>query len=131
MRGSVVKKNDHWYVVIEDKDPATGKRIRRWHSGYRTKREAETACNELATAMQRGEYLAPNKQTVGDFSEEWLDTIRATVRPSTLDKYRRDIRAHVLPNIGFVPMNKLDGPALNRLWTTLAESGKKPSRPGR
>ena len=120
MRGSVVKKNDHWYVVIEDKDPATGKRIRRWHSGYRTKREAETACNELATAMQRGEYLAPNKQTVGDFSEEWLDTIRATVRPSTLDKYRRDLRAHVLPNIGFVPMNKLDA-----LWAIpLAISGQ-------
>lgn len=80
MRGSVVKKNDHWYVVIEDKDPATGRRKRRWHSGYRTKREAEAACNEMAVAMQRGEYLAPSKQTVGDFVEEWLDTIRATVR---------------------------------------------------
>jgi hypothetical protein len=32
MRGSVVKKNDRWYVVIEDRDPATGKRKRRWHS---------------------------------------------------------------------------------------------------
>ena len=34
MRGSVVKKNDRWYVVIEDRDPATGARKRRWHSGY-------------------------------------------------------------------------------------------------
>ena len=57
MRGSVVKKNDRWYVVIEDKDPATGARKRRWHSGFRTKREAQTACNELAAAMQRGDYL--------------------------------------------------------------------------
>lgn len=130
MRGSVVKKNDHWYVVIEDKDPATGRRKRRWHSGYRTKREAQAACNELAVAMQRGEYLAPSKQTVGDFVEEWLDTIRATVRVSTLEKYSRDLRTHVVPHIGFVPMTKLDGPALNRLWSTLAETGKRPSRPG-
>jgi hypothetical protein len=130
MRGSVVKKNDHWYVVIEDKDPATGRRKRRWHSGYRTKREAQAACNELAVAMQRGEYLAPSKQTVGDFVEEWLDTIRATVRVSTLEKYSRDLRTHVVPNIGFVAMTKLDGPALNRLWSTLAETGKRPSRPG-
>ncbi len=109
MRGSVVKKNDHWYVVIEDKDPTTGKRKRRWHSGYRSKREAQAACNELAVAMQRGEYLAPNKQTVGDFVEEWLETIRATVRISTLEKYSRDLRTHVVPYIGFVPLTKLDG----------------------
>jgi Arm DNA-binding domain len=47
MRGSVVKKNDRWYVVIEDRDPATGERKRRWHSGFRTKRDAQAACNEL------------------------------------------------------------------------------------
>jgi integrase len=130
VRGSVVKKGERWYVVIEDKDPATGRRKRRWHSGYRTKREAQAACNELATSMQRGEYLTPNKQTVGEFCEEWLLTIRATVRPSTLDKYERDLRSNVVPYIGFVPLSKLDGSALNRLWATLAESGRKASRPG-
>ena len=57
MRRSVVKKNDRWYVVIEDRVPATGARKRRWHSGLRTKREAQAACNELAAAMQRGDYL--------------------------------------------------------------------------
>lgn len=130
MRGSVVKKGERWYVVIEDRDPATGRRKRRWHSGYRTKREAQAACNELATAMQRGEYLVPSKQTVGEFCEKWLLTIRATVRPSTLDKYERGLRKNVVPYIGFVPLSKLDGPALNRLWATLAESGRKVSRAG-
>jgi Arm DNA-binding domain/Phage integrase, N-terminal SAM-like domain len=100
MRGSVEKKGERWYVVIEDKDPATGRRKRRWHSGYRTKREAQAACDELATSMQRGEYLTPNKQTVGEFCEEWLLAIRATVRPSTLDKYECDLRSNVVPYIG-------------------------------
>ena len=130
MRGSVVKKNDRWYVVIEDKDPATGKRIRRWHSGFRTKREAQAACNELAAAMQRGDYLQARKQTVGEFAAEWLVTIAPTVRPSTLDKYRRDLAAHVVPHVGFVQLVKLDGPALNRLWAQLAVSGKKPAKAG-
>ena len=62
MRGSVVKQNDRWYVVIEDRDPATGARKRRWHSGFRTKREPQAACNELAAAMQRGDYLQANRQ---------------------------------------------------------------------
>ncbi|TPW12435.1 MAG: site-specific recombinase XerD, partial [Acidimicrobiaceae bacterium] len=116
MRGSVVKKNDRWYVVIEDRDPATGKRKRRWHSGFRTKREAQAACNELAAAMQRGDYLQANRQTVGEFVEEWMATIAPTVRPSTLDKYQRDLRTHVVRHIGFMQLSKLDGPALNRLW---------------
>lgn len=130
MRGSVVKKNDRWYVVIEDRDPATGKRKRRWHSGFRTKREAQAACNELAAAMQRGDYLQANRQTVGEFALEWLATIAPTVRPSTLDKYQRDLRAHVIRHIGFVQLAKLDGPALNRLWAQLAVSGRKPASPG-
>ena len=130
MRGSVVKKNYRWYVVIEDRDPATGARKRRWHSGFRTKREAQAACNELAAAMQRGDYLQANRQTVGEFAQEWLATIAPTVRPSTLDKYQRDLRAHVIRHIGFVQLAKLDGPALNRLWAQLAVSGRKPPRPG-
>ena len=129
MRGSVVKKNDRWYVVIEDRDPATGARKRRWHSGFRTKREAQAACNELAAAMQRGDYLQANRQTVGEFAMEWLATIAPTVRPSTLDKYNRDLRAHVIRHIVFVQLAKLDGPALNRLWAQLAVSGRKPARP--
>ena len=130
MRGSVVKKDNRWYVVIEDREPGTGKRKRRWHSGFRTKRDAQAACNELVTAMQRGEYLSPNKQTVGAFVDEWLETIRATVRPATLDKYTRDLRAHVVPHLGHLPLARLDGPALNRLWATLAESGKRSRRAG-
>jgi len=130
MRGSVVKKNDRWYVVIEDRDPATGARKRRWHSGYRTKREAQAACNELVVAMQRGDYLQANRQTVGEFALEWLATSAPTVRPSTLDKYQRDLRAHVIRRIGFVPLAKLDGPALNRLWAQLAVTGRKPASPG-
>jgi Phage integrase, N-terminal SAM-like domain len=59
--------------------------------------------------------LAPSKQTVADFADEWLATIKATIRPSTLDKYRRDIRVKVVPNTGAVPLTKLDGPILNRL----------------
>ena len=130
MLGSVLKKDNRWYVVIEDCEPWTGKRKRRWHSGYRTKREAQAACNELVTAMQRGEYLLPNKQTVGAFVDEWLETIWASVRPATLGKYTRDLRAHVVPHLGHLPLARLDGPASNRLWATLVESGRRSPRPG-
>jgi integrase len=129
MRGSIVKKGARWYVVVEDRNPATGRRKRRWHSGYRTKREAQAACNELLASLQLGDYIAPSRQTVEDFASEWLEAIRATIRPSTMDKYRRDLRTHVLPYVGHLQLTKLDATTLNRLWATLAESGRRPRSP--
>ena len=48
MRGSVVRRGDGYTVVVElDRDPITNKRRQKWHSGYRTKRDAERALSEL------------------------------------------------------------------------------------
>ena len=64
MRGSVVKKGDRWYVKIElDPDPLTGRRRQKWHSGYRTKRDAERARVDLLSKFDRGEYVEPSHQT--------------------------------------------------------------------
>ena len=82
MRGSVVKKGDRWYVKIElDADPATGRRRQKWHSGYRTKREAERARVDLLSKLDRGEYVEPSQQTLAEFLDEWLRAIEPTVRP--------------------------------------------------
>ena len=79
---------------------------------------------------KRGDYLQASRQTVGEFAVEWLATIVPTIRPSTLDKYQRDLRAHAIRHIGFMPLTKLDGPALNRWWAQLGVSGRKPASPG-
>jgi integrase len=55
MRGSVVKRGNGYSVVVElDRDPITGKRRQKWHSGYRTKRDAERALTELLAAKDSG-----------------------------------------------------------------------------
>ena len=44
MPGSVVQKpkgSGRWYVVVELDRDANGQRRQKWHSGYRTRREAE------------------------------------------------------------------------------------------
>ncbi|MGH9165260.1 MAG: Arm DNA-binding domain-containing protein [Acidimicrobiales bacterium] len=82
MRGSVIKKGDRWYVKIElDPDPATGQRRQKWHSGYRTRRDAERARVDLLSKFDRGEYVEPSQQTVAAFLSDWLTAIEPTVRP--------------------------------------------------
>ncbi len=58
MRGSVVQKGGRWYVKIElDPDPLTGRRRMKWHSGYRTKKDAELKAAMNALAFIHGEEL--------------------------------------------------------------------------
>jgi integrase len=133
LRGSVVKKGDRYYVKIElDTDPATGRRRQKWHSGYRTKREAERARVDLLSKLDRGEYVEPSQQTAAEFLEEWLRAIEPTLRPSTFDSYSRNVRNHVIAYIGSVRLTKIDAGTLNGLYAHLLASGRrKPSRTGR
>jgi integrase len=133
MRGSVVKKGERWYVKIElDREPATGRRRQKWHSGYRTKREAERARVDLLSKFDRGEYVEPTHQTLGEFLEEWLRAIEPTLRPSTLDSYSRNVRNHVITHIGHVRLTKVDAGTLNGLYAHLLAAGRRrPSRTGR
>lgn len=71
MRGSVVKRGDRYSVVVElERDPITGKRRQKWHSGYRTKRDVERALSEIVASVHAGTYLEPTKQTLSEFTRE-------------------------------------------------------------
>ncbi len=128
MRGSVIKKGDRWYVKIElDVDPATGKRRQKWHSGFNTKREAERARIDLLSKFDRGEYVEPTHQTVASFMADWLRAIEPTLRPSTFESYERNVRNHVVANIGSTRLTRVDAGVLNGLYALLLSSGRRPS----
>jgi hypothetical protein len=126
MRGSVVKRGDGYTVVVElDRDPITGKRRQKWHSGYRTKRDAERALTELLAARDKGAYLEPTKQTLSDFTREWLAAIKPTIRPSTHHSYSRNLQLHVLPQLGSVQLRRIDAGMLNTVYASLLAEGRK------
>jgi integrase len=128
MRGSVVKKGGRWYVKIElDPDPGTGHRRQKWHSGYRTRRDAERARVDLLSKFDRGEYVEPSQQTLAEFLTEWLQAIEPTVRPSTFDSYARNVRLHAIDHIGPTRLTKVDAGLLNGLYATLLRSGRRKS----
>lgn len=128
MRGSVVKKGARYFVKIElDPDPTTGKRRQKWHSGFRTKKEAERARIDLLSKFDRGEYVEPSQHTVGDFLEEWLVAIEPTLKASTYNGYRSKVRNHAIPYIGSLRLTKVDAGALNGLYAQLLSSGRRRS----
>ncbi len=126
MRGGIVKRGASYSVVLDlDPDPTTGRRRQKWHSGYRTKREAAVALAELVSSVNRGAYVPRARQTVAEYAEEWLAAIAPTVRPSTHYSYARNLRLHVLPYLGSTPLAAVDAGTLNRLYATLLASGRR------
>jgi integrase len=122
MRGTIVKRYSKWSVVIElDHDPATGKRRREWHSGVKSKKEAEAARIEILANLQRGEHVSPDKVTVRAFLEdEWLPAMGPSLRPSTYEGYKLDVR-RVTERIGERRLQSLTPAMLTRLYGELGE----------
>jgi hypothetical protein len=126
MKGSVVKRGAGYSVIVElDRDPITGRRRQKWHSGYRTKREAERALSEIVASVHTGAYVEPTKQTLRDFAADWLAAIEPTIRPATHYSYARNLRLHVLPQLGSLQLRRIDAGMLNGLYAALLADGKQ------
>ena len=123
MRGHIRKRGSTWAVVVDVGRDASGERRQKWHSGFRTKREASEALTEILGQLARSQYVAPSNLTVGGFLEdEWLPAIRASVRPLTFDSYAGNVRNHVIPRLGSVPLQRLTPPMLNSMYAELGQT---------
>ena len=101
MKGHIRERSPgHWAIILDQHDPATGKRKRKWHSFKGTKREAQIECSRLITAITGGTYLEPNKVTLAEFLTRWLDHIQSQVSPKSFERYGDFVNANIKPLLG-------------------------------
>jgi hypothetical protein len=120
MKGTVIKRGSRWSVVIDLGRDVDGKRLRKWHSGYRTKREAEQARIEILSRVQSGLYVAPHKLTVAQWLRDWLEG-RVGLAETTIEGYQRDA-ARVADRIGQQRLSNVSTGTLNSLYRDLGET---------
>lgn len=127
MRGYTAKKGNRYYAVIyEGVDPATGKERRRWYPAGTRKADADKLVTELVKRHNDGEYRAPDKITFGGYlTERWLPGQRSQLKSTTFHSYESNIRLHVLPTLGNVPLGRLAPQDLDALYGRLLESGRR------
>jgi integrase len=122
MRGHIRKRGTKWCVVVDVGRDEDGKRLRKWHSGFVRRKDAERALSEILGRLDAGTYVAPAKLTLRAFVEdEWLPAVRGTLRPSTHSSYAGNLRRHVIPELGGVQLQRLTPAALNKLYAKLGE----------
>lgn len=123
-RGSVKQAaNGTWEFVVDRGVDADGKRRQTRRRGFRTKREATEALDKVLSELVTGTYVPPSRQTLSEYLEdEWLPSIKGTIRPSTWGSYRHNLVTHVCARpIGRMRLQDIDGPALNKLYAQMGE----------
>lgn len=127
MRGYTAKKGNRYYAVIyEGVDPVTGKERRRWYPAGPRKADAEKLVTELVKRHNDGEYRSPDRLTFGEYlTERWLPVQRSRLKSTAFSSYQNNIRLHVLPTLGRVPLAKLTPDQLDSLYAQLLESGRR------
>jgi hypothetical protein len=115
----------HWAIVLEIRDPVTGKRKRKWHSFKGTSREANTAKAELIASLSQGSYVERSKMTVAEFVRSRIDQWEAAgnITPHTSQRYRQLGENQIAPHLGTKPLQKVSRLDIEAWHTTLRNGG--------
>jgi integrase len=120
----------HWAIVIDLRDPETGKRRRKWHSFHGTKRQAQDKCAQLISELNGGLYIEPAKITVGQFLDRWLEHIKPLVSPRTHERYGELATKNLKPLLGAVLLTKLRPMQISDAYAKALSSGKRQGKGG-
>ncbi|HTT91537.1 MAG TPA: tyrosine-type recombinase/integrase [Acidimicrobiales bacterium] len=128
MRGSVRRRGNIWQVRVSlGRDPETGRYEYASRYVHGTKRDAQRACAELITEVDRGGHREEGRHTVNELLDRWMAHIEAQGRAeSTLARYRSCINANIKPRLGAKAINKLGPADLDRYYAQLGRTGLTP-----
>jgi integrase len=131
MKGHIRERSPgHWAIVIDVRDPSTGRRRRKWHGFAGTKRQAQIECARLISALQGGTYLEPAKVTVAAHMERWLEHVSPQVSPKTFERYCGVVRGNILPALGGIVLTKLQPAQISEVYAKALRNGRRDGKGG-
>ena len=122
--GMVRKRDDgRWEgrIVVGHKE--TGDSIFRYVYAP-TQKELTAKLRQNIDAYQGVELTEQSRMSLSEWLDTWLDQMAATLRPNTLEHYRRDMENHVKPRLGTKPLSQVTASDLRKLYDTLKQSGR-------
>lgn len=131
MKGCIKERSPgHYAIILDQRDPATGKRKRKWHSFKGTKRAAQLECARLISEMTDGGYVEPSKLTLAQFFDRWLKHIKANVSPRTHERYEQIATKNICPLLGAKLITKLQPIEISEAYGKALETGRRDGKGG-
>ena len=104
-------------------DPGTGKPIRKSVYG-KTQVEVRKKMTATQRAIDNGTYQAPDKTTVSQWLDTWMETFCAVkVKPLTFSSYAVAIKNHIKPSLGALRLQAVRGIHVQKLYNSMAAAG--------
>jgi integrase len=108
----------------EGKDTGTGKPIRRSIYGD-TEQDVRKRLTAITYAIDSGTYLPPQKMTVSEWLDIWLNEYAEnSVKKNTALAYRTSMDKHVIPALGAVQLQALTAYNIQTLYNSMQKGTK-------
>jgi integrase len=124
-RGTITKRpskdgNRISYRVRWETRGPDGKRIHHSETVH-TKHEAETLLTEKQQQVNEGSYVNASKESLSDYLERWLEAMAPTWAESTHRGHQSTVRNRIAPELGMVPLAKLDAVTVQTFYAGLTK----------
>ena len=133
MKGNITRRGKtSWRIKFDvGFDPITGKR--KYHT--ETVRGARSnAVNLLAKRISEqaeGQLVERTALPLVTYARHWLSVIApASTSAKTRERYAELIEQHIIPQLGAIEIQKLDGPRIDAFYNHLLTSGRRNGRGG-
>lgn len=128
IRKKIVTRNGGKYEYWEARytagyDPGTGKQIQRSITG-KTQKEVTQKLKAVLSSLDKGDYTAPCKMSVGEWLDKWSADYLGAVKPATVCAYKATINTHLKPGLGAVRLDALDTHIIQNLYNELVSPVK-------
>jgi integrase len=120
--GSIYQRKDgRWVGAVTESDGT-----RKYFYG-RTSAEVRARVLEARSNLQKGVPISMDgRKKVRQFLDEWLASIKSSVRPKTYVTYEGLVRLHITPGIGNLRLIALTPDHLNRFYNERLDAGLSP-----
>ena len=95
-----------------------------------TQKELSAMLRQSIGLYQGVDLTEQSKITLSEWLARWLGQMPATLRPGTLEHYRKDMENHVMPYLGRKMLTQITAADLRKLYDRLKKNGRIKPRPG-
>jgi integrase len=134
MRGNITRRGkSSWRLKFDlgGTDPLTGKRLTQFATVRGTKKQAEAELNKRLNQIEEGTFVERTAATLADYARHWLTAIApAKASAKTLERYGEIVEQHIIPKLGRVALQKLDGSKIDEFYAHLRTAGRRDGKGG-
>ena len=94
----------------------------------KSQKEVLEKLQQVAVDIKNNEYIDPEKATVAEWADIWLENFCSDIKYRTLKTYRANVENHIKPGIGAVKLKDLTTPKVQKFYNELGKTGKTVTR---